>query len=133
LFLRLLGGLQIFLRGRQRFMSEPGLDRTHIDSCAKPARRGAIPKFVEMPFFLVEAGGLCDLLATVVQIAIVEVALGRRKNQAAIGDARMLAQDVRYLLRERNDALFPVFGKEVVLRLGPHMDPAVPQIQVAPV
>jgi hypothetical protein len=86
------------------------------------------------PFVLVEAGGLCDLFfAKVVHIAIVEVAPGRRKNQSAIGDAEMLAQDVRYLLRERNDALLPVFGKEVVLRLGPHMDSAVRQIQVAPV
>jgi hypothetical protein len=102
-----------------------------------PARRQRVAALSRnlwrWPFALVEAGGLCDLLATVVHIAIVEAAPGRRKNQSAIGDAGMLAQDVRYLLRERNDALLPVFGKEVVLRLGPHMDSAVRQIQVAPV
>lgn len=133
LFLRLLRGFQVFLRGCKGCVTQPRLDGSDVDPCPQPARCGSVPKFVQVPFFLIQSSLLRDLLATVVQIAVIEVTLRGRKNQRAVRDARVLAGDIGDFLRERNRAFFPVLRKKVILRLGSHVNPSAGKIQVGPV
>ena len=88
---------------------------------------------MKMPFRFIETSRLRDLLAAIMQIAVVGVTLGRWKDQSAVRDSLVFPKNVGYFLRERNDALLPVFGKEFVLRFGAHVDAAVGEVEIAPV
>jgi hypothetical protein len=55
-------------------MPQPRLHGPHVDPGAEPAGCRGVAKAVEVPFFRIEARESRDLLATVVEVAVVEVA-----------------------------------------------------------
>src|SRR5947199_6265767 len=99
-----LGGLQVFLGGCERLVAEPLLHRSDVYSRPEPAGSGGVSETVEMPFGWVELRALGDLFASVVEKAVVEVALRRWEHQRAIRYFRMLAQDLRHFSRKRHRA-----------------------------
>src|SRR5438105_1072458 len=88
---------------------------------------------MEMPLGGIETRACGDVLAAVMQKAVVEVAFGRREDQGALGHSRMSAQDVGDFFGEWDGAFFPIFWQKRILRFCPDVDTPVGEVKVRPV
>ncbi len=60
LLLGLFGGFEVFLRGVEGLVAEPGLDGAYVNSCAEPAGCGGAPEAVEVPLLGLESRAPSD-------------------------------------------------------------------------
>ena len=105
----------------------------HVNPGAEPAGGGGIAEAMEVPFCWIELGAGRDLLAALVEEAVIKVAFRRREDERAVRYMRVPAKDLRYFFGEWDGAFFPIFRQKRILRFCPDVDAPVREVQVRPV
>src|ERR1700674_2097499 len=87
---------------------------------------------MQVPFRLVQSGSLCDLLAPLMQKAVVEMTLRGRENQWTVPEPRVFAENLSDFGGDGDGALFPIFRQKSVLRFCSDVNTPMRKIQVRP-